>query len=487
LYSAAGGLYCAFALQPAADPAGEKSGETGENPDNIKKTAFMKKNDPSHAENIMVNNPDQTAIFFGWWTVLVTGIVSGLGLGFYVYGISALFKPIASDLGLSRAATSGGSGVGAMVGYLLAPLIGWTADRFGPRSAIAGGLLTVITGLIMMNFVNSIHGFYLVWGLVIGVGANLGLTIAIDKALANWFVKKIGLAMGVKFALIGLFSALSMPLVSWLITRFGWRMTCLIWAALLLIGVPFVIALIKNERPEFFGLLPDGEKNGTHLKMESGVRWARAAADAADLQASEFGLRDALRTGSYWILTLCLFTQSFIMTGFNTHFIPFLTEMNIAPVVAGSMMGIMLFFSIPSRFFGGLFADRVGKDRMKILLALPFAFIILGMAAFLIHPSIETIYLLMFFYGLAHGLPTPLILVSISRYFGRKAFGAICGTAVMCMSPAAFISPVLAGWIFDSTGSYSVAFVVFASISLVVIIALGFLKVPVKKNRSLFP
>jgi len=87
-----------------------------------------------------------------------------------------------------------------------------------------------------------------------------------------------------------------------------------------------------------------------------------------------------------------------------------------------------------------------------------------------------------FFYGLAHGLPTPLILISISRYFGRKAFCAICGMAVMFMSPAAFISPVHTEWIFDSTGSYSAALFVFASISLVVIILLSFLKTPAKKQ-----
>jgi cyanate permease len=87
-----------------------------------------------------------------------------------------------------------------------------------------------------------------------------------------------------------------------------------------------------------------------------------------------------------------------------------------------------------------------------------------------------------FFYGLAHGLPTPLILISISRYLGRKAFCAICGMAVMSMSPAAFISPVHTGWIFDSTGSYSAALFVFTSISLVVIILLSFLKTPLKKQ-----
>ena len=435
------------------------------------------------SDSLAANDKEQARIFFGWWTVLVTGFVSGLGLGFYTYGISALFKPIASELGLSRAVTSGGSGIGLMAGSLLAPLIGWAVDKFGPRTAIAGGLLTVSVGLTMMQWVNSAPRFYLIWGLIIGMGTNLGLTIAVDKALTNWFVRKIGLALGTKFALIGLTAALSMPVVSWLIAQVGWRMTCLIWSALLTVGVPFMFAFVKNERPEIFGLLPDGDQKGPFLEISQDAFLKNAAAKASGLQTSEFNLHEAMRTRAYWILTLSLFLQSFIMTGFNTHFIPFLTEMNIDPIVAGGLMGIMLIFTIPSRFFGGLFADRVGKDRMKTLLALPFILLIFGMAAFLIYPSIETIYFLLFFYGIAHGLPTPLFLISISRYFGRKAFGSISGTAIMFMSPAAFISPVVAGWIFDTSGSYSAALMVFAAASFIVIMLLSLLKAPKKIKR----
>ena len=435
------------------------------------------------SDPIMVKAKDQRRIFFGWWTVVVTGIVSGLGLGFYVYGISALFKPIASELGFSRAVTSGGGGIGLMAGSLLAPVTGWAVDRFGPRTAIVGGLFTVSVGLTMMKFIHSALGYYLIWGLIIGVGTNLGLTIAVDKALTNWFVRKIGLAMGIKFALIGLSGALSMPVVSWLIARIGWRMTCVAWAALLLLGIPLVFAFVKNERPEFFGLLPDGDKKGPDPKPSASAFFKNAAAEDAGRQRSEFNLGQALRSGSYWILTLSLFLQFFVMTGFNTHFIPFLTEMNIDPIVAGGMMGTMLVLTIPSRFFGGLFADRVGKARMKILLALPFVLLIIGMVVFLMHPSIETIYLLLFSYGIAHGLPTPLFIITISRFFGRKAFGAISGTAMMFMSPAAFISPVVAGWLFDTSGSYAAALMMFASAAFVVIVLLSFLKTP-QKNKT---
>ena len=63
----------------------------------------------------MTNPKNQSRIFFGWWTVLVTGVVSGLAIGFYNYGISALFNPISSELGSSRAVTSGLSLVNLLI------------------------------------------------------------------------------------------------------------------------------------------------------------------------------------------------------------------------------------------------------------------------------------------------------------------------------------------------------------------------------------
>lgn len=80
---------------------------------------------------------------------------------------------------------------------------------------------------------------------MIGIGSNLALTIAFDKALTNWFVAKSGLAFGVRFAIIGIISASVVPLVALLVAGEGWRTTCLIWAAVLSIGIPLTWLLVK--------------------------------------------------------------------------------------------------------------------------------------------------------------------------------------------------------------------------------------------------
>jgi len=164
-------------------------------------------------------------VFFGWWTVLAGSLLSAWGIGFQVHGFSALFKPIASELGFSRAVTSAATSIGRLGQGIEAPLAGGLVDRFGPRFLITIGMFIAGLGLILMNFINSLWTFYVVWGVILGTGINIGLEVPIGKAVANWFVKKRGIALGVRWLLTGL-AGLVLLLVAWLVSAQGWRVTC---------------------------------------------------------------------------------------------------------------------------------------------------------------------------------------------------------------------------------------------------------------------
>ena len=125
----------------------------------------------------------RSKLYFGWWTVWATGILSGMGHGFYGYGISVFFKDLAAELGLSRAITSLASGIGRLEGGITSPLTGWLADRFGPKWIIFIGVIFAGTGLILMKFITDATGYLIVWGVLIGVGLNIGLTLVVDKAI----------------------------------------------------------------------------------------------------------------------------------------------------------------------------------------------------------------------------------------------------------------------------------------------------------------
>ena len=160
-------------------------------------------------------------IFYGWWMVLVGGLLALWGHGFHTYGFSAFFKPIGTELNFNRTATSVASSIGRFEGGFEAPLTGWLTDKFGPKWIVIFGISVIGLALLLMNFVESLWDFYLVWGVILGTGINIGLTLPVDKAITDWFVKKRGMALGTKMVFSGLSGALILPLVAWLISTYG--------------------------------------------------------------------------------------------------------------------------------------------------------------------------------------------------------------------------------------------------------------------------
>lgn len=401
-------------------------------------------------------------IFFGWWMNLVTGIYSGLGHGFYGYGMSVLFKHIAADLGLGRAATSLATGIGRLEAGIEAPLTGWLSDRFGPKWVIVVGICIVGTGLVLMNFITSPWAYYVVWGVIIATGNNLALTIAVDKALANWFIRKRGLALGTRFVIIGICGVIVLPIITWLVTNQGWRITCLIWAGVMFTGVPLSWYFVKQKRPEYYGLLPDGATVESAPAADIDAMIGKGVEYAASFEETEFTVREAMRTPAFWLMTTSWLCATMVVGGFNIHIIPFLTDMKIDENVASGMMAMMVFFTVPARFVGGFLADRIRKDRLQFLVAAAFLLQAIGMTAFLLNRSLAMVYVFLVLYGFGSGAPVPLRLTIGGRYFGRKAFASIQGISSLFTAPVSFLAPVYAGWIYDTTGSYINAFKLFA-------------------------
>ncbi len=397
-------------------------------------------------------------VFFGWWSVLYIGIISGLGHGFNTYGISVFFKPIAAELGLNRAYTSLAAGIGRLEGGVTSPLVGWLSDKFGPKWIIIFGICVAGAGLIFMNYVTEVWHYYVAWGVLIGLGLNIGLTVACDKNINDWFIRRRGLAQGIKFATISIFGIIVLQIVTPLIEYQGWRFTCLLWGIIMFASVPFAYMLIKPKRPEYYNLLPDGAEVSPDTEEQSGMA-AKTAGYASESEEVEYTFRQAIKTGTYWLLIISFSAHNFIAGGFNVHIFPFLTDIGIKEAVASGMMGMMIFFTVPARFFGGLVADRVPKSRVQLLLVGSFLLQVIGLGAYLVFQNLPGVYVLLACHGLSSGAVTPLVIVIIGRYFGRKSFGSILGTIIAFLSPVGLIAPVYYGWIFDNTGNYNLAFV----------------------------
>jgi MFS family permease len=430
---------------------------------------------------LKIKTKKSSTIFFGWWTVLVTGVISGLGNGFYQYGISVFFKDLAAELELNRAVTSLGAGIGRLQSGITSPLIGCLVDKYGPKWVIFTGICLSGIGMILMNFVNCLWQYIIVWGIFIGVGLIIGLTVAVDKALNDWFILKRGLAQGTKFALIGVGSVIVLPVVTLLVTSFGWRITCLIWGCLMLACSPLALIFVKQRRPEYYGLLPDGDLQVGLNQEDSTQPPENKTVEFLENKNSEFSFKQAVKTQAYWLLAFAFGVQMLIIGGINVHIIPLLTDIGFDRATAGILMTMMIFFTIPSRFLGGVLSDMVGKKNQNYLLAGGFLIQTLGFSVFLLSKSAFSVYIFLGLYGFSSGASTPLFILILGSYFGRKAFGSIFGSSMAICAPISLFAPVFSGWVYDRTGNYTTALIFFTVCGALAVL-LTYLVRPVEKT-----
>ncbi len=404
---------------------------------------------------------DPRKIFFGWWMTIAGGLLCIWGYGYTSYGFSALFKPIAEELGFSRTSTSVAASITRFEGGVGAPLVGYISDRYGPRISVFTGIFMVGLGLLLMNWVHSLWAFYVIWSVITATGINISLSMPLDVAITNWFVKKRGKALSIKWVFSGLSGVIGLPIVALLISAYGWRMACVIGGLVMwIVGLPLVWFFIKPHRPEYYGLLPDGastEAQGRAEIEQAGITYSLEAGEV------EFTIGQAMRTPTFWLLIVAYMFHGALYPVMNIHCIPFLTDRGMNPLVAAGTMSIYVSASIPARFLGGVIADRVRTSRIRFILAGAYALESLGVTLFLFNQqSMTALYMFFILYGLGMGAALTLTPILRARYFGRMAFGTIAGFSRGINVPVGVMGPILAGWIYDTTGDYIWAFTLFA-------------------------
>jgi sugar phosphate permease len=401
-------------------------------------------------------------VFPGWWLVLTGGVLAFWGFGYQAYGFSALFKPIAQELGLNRTQTSIPASVGRLQGGYMSPLAGWLADKFGPRWLIFTGVLLISASFCLMSLVQSFWAFIVVWGVMLPIGIDLALAVPLQVAIGTWFVRKRGLANGIQWTFSGLSGVLVLPLIAWLITVVGWRTTCLIGGVVMfVIGVPLVWFFVRQRRPEYYGMLPDGASTSGN---EDEDMIAKGLTYAAEVKEFDFTLRQAIKTRAFWLLVIAASCHTLAAPAVSLHGVNFLTDIGFDPLKASRTLALMVGMSIPARLVGGLLIDRVKKEHMRFVMAGAYLLETLGFALFLFHQTEAMIYPWFVIYGLGMGTGFALTLPLRVRYFGRKSVGSIIGIGQALSLPVGVLAPIGAGWIYDTTGSYIFAFTIIAGL-----------------------
>jgi MFS family permease len=418
-------------------------------------------------------------IFYGWWIVLSTNIICMLGYGTWLYSFGVFFKPMSAEFGWTRAMTAGAYSLRSIEGGIASPIVGWAVDKYGARIVIIIGAIVSGLSFALMPLVDSLLGFYLIYGVALSAGMSAMLYLPAWTVIARWFDRRISLAMALLAVGAGLGGLVCAPLAAVLITHFGWRSAFVLLGVLIWI-VALPLAFVVRNSPGEMGLWPDGETPIDESPTEADARPDVPGAAAAPSAATDYTLKQALMSSSFWTLALAFFFFGMAHSTVTVHMVPALTDAGIPVETAAVSIGLLTAVSIVGRLSFGFLGDYITK---RYLFMVAYSMMGAGVLVLMDANSMNMVYLFIFLFGVGFGGTVPLMPAIRAEYFGRAALGKIQGFMNPVMMFAGAVGPIFAGYVFDTTGSYRISFMVTGVFTFCAVIAIFFAR-PAKPQQD---
>jgi MFS transporter, OFA family, oxalate/formate antiporter len=335
--------------------------------------------------------------------------------------------------GWSRAEASLPYSISQMITGATSPFVGMLVDRLGPRRMVLIGGSLLAVGLLASSQVHALWQVIALYGAVMTLGANcLGLVVFVP-ILSRLFVRRRGMAVAIVQSANGFARAFSAPLSQALIGGFGWREAYLAQGGFMALAFLPLAALFRRSEPQ------------------------RTAA-TADADAAGWTLPQAIRTPHFWLLFLV-----YVFTGLGSflvalHQLAFAVTIGFDKLYAAEVLGLGALLSLPGVILTGWISDYIGRELSAVV---TYGTSIIGVACAMLITSPDQHWLLWLhacFFGLTWGARGPAITAKTADLFPGPRLGTILGVITIGTGVGSAAGSWMAGWIFDVTGSYQVAF-----------------------------
>lgn len=389
-------------------------------------------------------------IFYGWWIVAASFLLSVYVGGCGFFGFTAMVNPIVREFGWSYTEVSFASSLRGLEMGILAPIVGVLVDRFGPRKLILAGVVTIGAGFMLLSLTRNLWTFYASF-ILLAFGAGGCTSVVTLTVVARWFRRNLGKAMGITVSGFGA-SGLLVPVLVWLIDSYGWRSALIIQGmGMWVLGIP--LALLIRNRPEEMGLLPDGAP-----PPNPGMP---AASNRPEFPDVRIPFRNALRSRPFIYLNIVEALRFTVLTAVVIHVMPYLSAEGIPRETAGFVAAAIPLCSIPGRFGFGWLGDVIEK---RYVMAAAFFCMAAGLVAFHFAAAQWPLALFLLLFSPGFGGNMVMRGAVIREYFGLRSFGKLAGIAMGTASLGGMIGPTVTGWVFDTCGTYDPVWIVFAVI-----------------------
>lgn len=386
-----------------------------------------------------------------WW-VAAAGFIAIVGAAGSRAAPGVLIDPLHQEFGWSHGVIGFAVSINLVLFGLFSPFAAALMERFGIRRVLCVALLLIATGSGLTVFMTQPWQLWLLWGVVVGLGAGSMSIAFVAVLVTRWFVTQRGLVTGLLTAAAATGQLVFLPVIAWLATHHGWRVPALIVAAGALLVLPIVF-LVVRDHPTDLGLDAYGATaaNPTPPKPLGQGNAAMIAIRA---------LRDAARTRVFWLLAIGFAVCGASTNGLvGTHFVPAAHDHGMPLTVAASLLAVIGVVDIIGTVGSGWLTDRVDP---RILLGVYYALrgLSLLMLPLFLGPAVEPpMWAFIVFYGLDWVATVPPTVALCQRHFGEQA-PIVFGWVFASHQFGAAVAATGAGLIRGHHGSYDYAWII---------------------------
>lgn len=403
-----------------------------------------------------------TPWYYGWNILGVAFAFQAITFGLTFYCFTFWVAPWMAEFSVSRSTILAiiilvQVGMGAC-----APFIGKAFDRFSPRLLIIGGILCYALALALSSVAPSMWMVILCYGTLIVMGNLLAGSLAAQILVIRWFSAKRGTAIGLVAVGTSFGGLVLPPVVTWLLTEYGWRTTSLTLAVVMAsVLIPLVWFFIRN--------------NPRELGLSVEVVTEEAADQNAD-SLPKWTTKGILKERVFWVLSCVLMPIITAFGAFGQNLGPFAKDLGIESQQSAFLVSTMASAMIIGKVFFGAMTDRC-DHRYLFVVANISSFIAFTILSINNAPSYPLMFIISFFVGLASGSILPLMAAVISQRFGVASFGHATGLFSLPLIITA-LGPWAAGYMRDIQGNYNNAWAMLLILLVPSLFAIAFLPQP---------
>ncbi len=369
-------------------------------------------------------------------------------------GVSVFTDLVKDALGLSRNQFSNAYMIGTIASSLVIGRAGVWFDRYGARLVAFFAALVLAIALFLCSWSVQMSSFMkellnqdswlvpftimtLLFFLLRFAGQGV-LTMASRNVIMMWFDKNRGKVN--MFSSVALsFGFSSSPLwIDFLIENNGWQGAWQYLGFGLLVASILIFIFYKNK-PEAFGLLPDGAK----VVLESKAKTIAVR--------KQFTLKEAKKTRAFWMYALMLSFNSFFITGLTFHIVSIFASEGFPKDDAISIFLPASVVAVSISTIANYLSDYL---QLQLYLYLMITGGIVASIGFLYLPTAAGIPLLVVGFGMMSGFFAVLNTIAWPRFYGRDHLGAITGKVMSFLILASALAPSIFSLCFSTFDSY---------------------------------